>query len=41
MKTARFITAIVASILLLFAAAGTASADHPGMTYDNPGMTYD
>jgi hypothetical protein len=40
MKTARFIIAIVASLLLVFTAAGAVSADQH-MTYDNPGMTYD
>ncbi|GAB3456602.1 hypothetical protein GCM10027436_59910 [Actinophytocola sediminis] len=43
MRIARVVTALVASILLVFAAAGTAAADPPGMTYDSvtPGMTYD
>jgi hypothetical protein len=40
MKTARFVIAIVASVLLVFTAASTASADND-MTYDTPGMTYD
>lgn len=42
MRIARWITAFVASLLLLLGAAGTALADPPGMTYDSyPEMTYD
>jgi hypothetical protein len=44
MRTARFVIALVASILLTFAAIGTAASANPGMTYDSvnfPGMTYD
>jgi hypothetical protein len=41
MRTARFIIALVAAVLLAFTAAGAIAADPPGMTYDTPGMTYD
>lgn len=43
MRIARIVTAFVASVLLVFAAAGAAAADPPGMTYDGvaPAMTYD
>ncbi len=41
MKIARLITALIASLLLIFAAIGTASAaGHSDMTYNTPGMTY-
>lgn len=41
MKVARWITALVASLLLLLAAAGTANAGHPDMTYNTISeMTY-
>jgi hypothetical protein len=43
MRIARWITALVASLLLLLGTAGVAMAGHPGMTYDShhPEMTYD
>jgi hypothetical protein len=41
MRIARWITALVASLLLLLAGATAFSADaDPGMTYNTPGMTY-
>jgi hypothetical protein len=44
MRIERMILAVVVSVLALFAtaiAAGTASADPPGMTHDGTEMTHD
>jgi hypothetical protein len=43
MRIERMILAVVVSVLALFAtvAAGTASADPPGMTHDGTEMTHE
>lgn len=42
MRIGRIVTALVASALLVFAAAGAAAADPPGMTHNSvtPDMTH-
>lgn len=43
MRIARMVTAFVATVLMVFAAAGAAAAEPPDMTHDgiSPAMTHD